>query len=357
MVRGNYTEGFRAPSVAELFTGVADSFPTLTDPCAGSFDEIGRTAQANCIAQGVPDGGYDQGNPQIRISVGGSPNLEPETATTKTLGLVYSPGWVEGLDVSLDWWNIELENAISVFSGQFIVDSCIRASQPFFCDLYQRAPGGAINTLLSVPVNIGSTEVEGYDLTVSYRLPEFDWGRVSFTWDTTYQSKLESDIDGDGVISPGESTGVGVYATFNNNWRIRSNLQARWELGDFGGTWMVRYYSHQVEDCQAMVDYGYAFLCSDPDRVVDLPGDGNGDGDITPGELAPTPAARNRIGAVTYHDVSGYWNAPWNARITIGINNLFEKDPPRSVQAFANSFDAQYEIPGRFYYFKYTQKF
>ena len=67
--------------------------------------------------------------------------------------------------------------------------------------------------------------------------------------------------------------------------------------------------------------------------------------------------AENHIGATTYHDVSGYWNAPWNAKITIGINNLFDKDPPRSVQAFANSFDPQYEVPGQFYYMRYTQKF
>jgi iron complex outermembrane receptor protein len=73
--------------------------------------------------------------------------------------------------------------------------------------------------------------------------------------------------------------------------------------------------------------------------------------------LAPVNAARNHIGGTTYHDVSAYWNAPWNAKITIGVNNVFDKDPPVAHSAFANSFDPQYEVPGQFYYLKYSQKF
>ena len=63
------------------------------------------------------------------------------------------------------------------------------------------------------------------------------------------------------------------------------------------------------------------------------------------------------MASTTYHDISGYWNAPWNAKIVLGVNNAFDKDPPFSATAFANSFDAQYEVPGRFYYMRYTQKF
>lgn len=63
------------------------------------------------------------------------------------------------------------------------------------------------------------------------------------------------------------------------------------------------------------------------------------------------------LGGTTYHDVSGYWNAPWNARITLGINNIGDKNPPVSFTTFANSFDPQYEVPGRFYYLQYNQRF
>jgi iron complex outermembrane receptor protein len=135
LVRGNWSEGFRAPSVAELFTGVTDSFPTLADPATSAASpSLSASAQARCVAEGVPVGGYDQGNPQIRINAGGNPNLQPESTTTETLGFVYSPSWLEGFDISLDWWKIDLDNAITLPTGQFIVDECILGNVQFYCD-------------------------------------------------------------------------------------------------------------------------------------------------------------------------------------------------------------------------------
>jgi len=336
LVRGNWSEGFRAPSISELFSGVGDSFPTIADPCnLARFGSLSPAQQQVCIAQGVPAGGYDQGNPQIRIDVGGNPNLQPETSTSKTLGFVYSPGWLEGFDVSLDWWQIKMENTITVTTGQAILDGCIIDGRQELCQLFTRNPGGSLN-LLSGPVNQGDLKMEGFDMTLGYKLPETAWGKFSFSWDNTYVTKSE------GTAAPFT---VGEYAQNNNGWRLRSNLQTRWEMGDWGATWNVRYYSDQDESCQSFVDYGYSFLCSDPDRVIS---DGNG------GSVA---AAQNHVGATTYHDVSAYWSSPWNAKVTLGVNNVFDKDPPRSVAAFANSFDQQYEVPGRFYYLRYTQKF
>jgi len=379
LVRGNWSQGFRAPSVAELFTGIADSFPPVTDPCnLGSFPGLTAAAKARCVAQGVPAGGYDQGNPQIRINAGGNPNLQPESTTTKTLGFVYSPSWLEGFDISLDWWKIDLDNAITLPTAQFIVDECVKFNVQFYCDSYTRNAAGALD-LTATPLNVGGQKIEGYDMTIGYKLPENAWGKFSFVWDTTYVAKSEVDLDGDGKFnenindalaigtpveqwSIGEGTNApGHYQTFSNAWRIRSNLAARWEKGDWGATWNVRYFSDQVEDCQNFVDYGYSFLCSDPNHSIAVPEDTNGngiwDGPAGGDSLVNQPDARNHIGATTYHDVSVYYSTPWNAKVALGVNNVFDKDPPRSVSAFANSFDPQYEIPGRFFYMRYTQKF
>jgi iron complex outermembrane recepter protein len=348
LVRGNWAEGFRAPSVAELFSGVADSFPSIADPCSttfgGGYNGLTPEQQARCHAQGVPVGGYDQGNAQIRISVGGNPDLGPETSTTQTLGLVWSPSFVEGFDVSLDWWQIELENTITAFSGQFILDQCVEEGIQAFCNQFNRFPGGAVNTLLSSGVNIGAQNVEGYDLTMNYRLPETSWGRLSFSWDTTYLALNESDNDGDGDIDADDGGSVvGEYFDRNNNWRIRSNLMTRWELGDFGATWFTRYYSRQEEVCPFYYnDYGFGELCSD--AIVDADGVVQAD-------------SFNKIGGTTYHDVSVYWKAPWNAKITVGVNNVFDKEPPLAFTTFANTFDPQYEVPGQFVYLQYNQKF
>ena len=348
LVRGNWAEGFRAPSIGELFAGVADSFPSLADPCSttfgGGYGGLTAEQQARCTAEGVPTGGYDQGNTQIRISVGGNPNLEPESSTTKTLGLVWSPSFFQGFDVSLDWWNIELENTITSFSGQFILDQCIEEGIQPFCDTYSRFPSGNIDSLLSSGINIGAQNVEGYDLTLNYRLPEQSWGTLSFNWDTTYLASYEQDQDADGDIDELDGgSQVGEYSNQNNNWRVRSNLMTRWEMGDVGATLFTRYYSRQEETCPFYYnDYGFGELCND--SIVDANG-------------VNQPGSQNKIGGTTYHDVSMYWKAPWNAKITLGVNNVFDKQPPEAFNSFANSFDPQYEIPGQFYYLQYNQKF
>ncbi|WP_448479174.1 TonB-dependent receptor [Pseudoxanthomonas mexicana] len=339
LVRGSWAEGFRAPSISELYSGVADSFASISDPCSttfgGRYNVLTAEQRARCTAQGVPAGGYDQGNSQIRISVGGNPNLLPETSTSKTLGLVWSPSFISGFDVSLDWWNITIENGIITRSGQFILDSCIEEGNPLACSLYTRSSTGAIDNLLSSGLNSAEIEAEGYDLTLNYRLPDTRFGSFSFSWDNTYYSSYEEDRNGDNL--------VGEYFDGSNNWRIRSNLLARWEQGDWGATYAARYYSRQEETCPFYYnDYGFGELCSD--AIVD------GDGLVQEG-------SQNKIGAATYHDISVYWKAPWNAKITLGVNNAFDKTPPTSYVTFANTFDPSYDINGRFIYMQYNQKF
>ncbi len=353
LVRGNWAEGFRAPAIGELFAGVADNFPQLADACSttfgGGYNGLTAEQKARCTAQGVPVGGYDQGNSQIRISVGGNTELKPETSTTKTLGVVWSPSFIEGFDVSLDWWEIELGDTVTQFGGRFIIDQCIKEGIQAFCDQYNRSPGGAINTLLSRPINIGSQNVEGYDLTMNYRLPETSWGKLSFSWDTTYLALNESDANNDGTIDADDGGSVvGEYSDRNNNWRIRSNLMTRWEMGDVGATLFTRYYSRQEEDCPfGYNDYGFGELCTDVTTRAN--------GSIIFDD--PNIKATNKIGGTTYHDISMYWKAPWNAKVTLGVNNVFDKQPPVTFSAFANSFDPQYEIPGQFFYLQYNQKF
>ncbi|WP_338339059.1 TonB-dependent receptor domain-containing protein [Xanthomonas euvesicatoria] len=339
MIRGNWSQGFRAPSISELFQGVSDTFEDVRDPCAGSYDTgaVNTSRPASCGS--VP--AYAQANPQVRTATGGNQRLKPETSTSKTLGFVFSPGWVTGLDVSLDWWNIQIEDAIDTQTVQETLNSCYLAGVANACSLIQREATGEISNLLAVPNNIARIEAEGYDLTIGYRLPDTAWGNFSFVWDSTYLSKFV-------VEKPLQDpeTRVGLYrggSAQDNNWRIRSNLMANWELGDIGSSVAMRYYSSQVENCigaNVSNPVNIGLLCSDPNRVT-----------------SAGAAPRNHIPSVTYTDISAYWKAPWNARVTVGVNNAFDRDPPQSATAFANSFDPQYEIPGRFYYMRYTQKF
>ncbi|MGH7747369.1 MAG: hypothetical protein ACREQ5_21815, partial [Candidatus Dormibacteria bacterium] len=82
-------------------------------------------------------------------------------------------------------------------------------------------------------------------------------------------------------------------------------------------------------------------LCSNPDRMID----GN-------------PAPQNRVGSVTYVDLEGSWDAPWKGRFTLGLRNAFDRNPPIAYSyGRLNSFFPDYDVPGRFWYRSYRQKF
>jgi iron complex outermembrane receptor protein len=327
-LRANWGQGFRAPSISELFQGVSDAFPQIADPCSntfsGGYTRLTAEQRARCTAQGVPAGGYDQGNSQIRISVGGNPNLKPETSETQTAGLVFSPAALRGFDMTLDWWNIKLKDGISGLGGQTILNRCILEGNTQACSLYRRGPGGQIVDLLSAGLNVASEQVSGVDMTINYRLPKTSFGTFSTNWDTTYLTKVTDDT--------GENY-VAKYFDRNNNWRIRSNLIVRWDYEDYGASMSTRYYSKQTEDCLFTGDPTFENLCSNP------------------------ATGKNVMKATFYSDLSAYWKTPWKSRVTLGVNNLFKQKPPYSTTTFANSFDPQYEIPGRFFYMRYTQNF
>jgi iron complex outermembrane recepter protein len=350
LVRGNYADGFRAPSISELFTGNSDNFPTVADPCSASQNPSGDVlsrCRGGFGGIGPVPVGYEQNNTQIRVTVGGNTLLTPEESTSKTLGLVYSPSWAEGLDIYLDWYNIAVENAVGIRSAQFILNDCYRTGNVNSCLLVTRQASGDILDLFSGTQNlIGGTETEGYDLTIDYKF-DTEFGKFRINWDTAYLSYWgdvgqpdSGDTLPDGTISGGNLSGTS-FDRGNLFNRIKSNITTNWQLGDWSANLTARYMSAVDEACDLPVLFGNPNLCSDPDFE-----------DPQFGVLGA-----NNMDEVWYFDAQVSWDSPWNARVTGGIRNLFDEDPPVSFSNFANSFDPQYDVPGRFWYVQYSQKF
>ncbi len=336
LVRGNYSQGYRAPSVGELFLGTRESFLTVADPCVHATGTIA----ANCAAQGVPST-VEQANAQIRVLQGGSIDLTPEKATTKTLGLVYSPSYVQGLDLYLDWYSINLRDTIAIVPSGFSLGQCYTTGT--FCQNIVRGPDGSLDHVNSVYDNQGRYREEGYDFTVGYKFDTESFGKFNFLWDNNYISKYTqqalSGVAADGSLEFTTTSVVGnYYGGGNAYWRWKSNLTTDWQYGDWGATLITRYMSHLDEDCGFAT--GTTLCGTNPDFV-----------DPQFGEQFHEVASR------WYFDLQGRWDAPWNARVTAGVNNLFDKDPPIAYSALANSFDFNYPVPGRFYYVQYSQKF
>jgi len=322
LVRGNWAEGFRAPSITNLYRGDSDTFATYSDPCSANGRFAGTAAVlANCGARGVPagfvaeynsGGGVNGGQTIYPFTLGGNPDLTPETATSKTLGVVYSPSWATGLNISLDWWSIELENRISSFAANTILDKCYVDNISSYCDLITRDATGLVTGMFIGPINAGFQELEGYDLTVKYRLADTSVGTFGFTLDSTYVTKNRSR---DSTQDDWEALN-GKYYESDPYWRLRGNLTTDWTYGDFSASWMIRYRSGLTE-----------------------------------------AVSEGTLESITYHDLQLSYNLPWNATVRVGANNIFAKDPPVTLDAFANSFDPQYDIPGRYMYMQYTQRF
>ncbi len=356
LVRGSWSEGFRAPSISDLFSGQSDNFATVNDPCTGAgqatsnrFAALTPAQRANCAAAGVPATGAEQASGQIRSTVGGNPNLSPEVSTSKTFGFVYNPEYLPGFDVSVDWYNIQIDNSITSLGAQTIADACILGGAANQCRLITRLPGtGAISGLLDVNTNGASDEITGYDLTTNYRFETENYGKFRVAMDTTYLDEYinvtESGIPGVPLVYSlaGNYYGRGAYTA-----RLKSNATLNWDLAEWGASWTARYTSRMEERCSAAVDP--ATQCSNPNGVPF-----NVDGLANNGlEIIPT----NSLGGTTYHDVQVRWSAPWDGKISGGVRNLFDKDPPTSISVSNNSFDPSFDVPGRFYYVSYNQKF
>ena len=340
--RGTWAEGFRAPSIGELFGTFSRFDATLGDPCAGNVT-------ANCQALGVPPG-FTQNNPQISIITGGNPDLKPETSTTTTLGAIYSPTWGENvswsqkLDFELTYYKISIDDAIQARDAQTQLNRCVATLDPSFCDGITRAANGSINGFNNTLRNLGKIDTSGYDLGVNWLGADYGWGRLGANWQITYTKDYKST---DSVTGFAEPQGVGVEVKDSGIPEWRSTLALTWALGDWSASWTMRYLSDLTESCGGS-DNGFRDFptCSDPSAgpVVDSSG----------------VSGENHLGAVTYHDVRVSWKLPTSFDMSVsgGVNNLFDKDPPVCISCSLNGYDAStYDLPGRFWYVEASVKF
>lgn len=334
LVRASVGETFRAPSVSQLFGGGAENFPQADDPCfTANWTSLTPAQQSACVANGVPVGGSPQPNAQVRSLGGGDPTLKPEFGDNTTIGLVYSPSWLEGFDVSLDYWKIELNDVIVGFGAQETMERCILLGVASACPSTTRAANGQVTLVRTAQGNVAQFVTSGYDLGLGYKWDAGNWGRFSFKTDTTWVKQADF-TDQNGTTT--DSTG---FYTGSPNWEYRTTANINWTKGDWTVNWTTRYVSELVEKCRASLLIG---AC-------------NTRGETPTGGLA---TRNNYIGAYAVHDINLGWKAPWDARVSVGARNLFSKEPPPVNRAFAHSFDAGYDLPGgAYWYAQYRQDF
>ncbi len=328
LLRVTVSDGFRAPSIPELFFGQSDSFPELQDPCAvnsPNFTGSGNMqTNANCQAHGVPDG-FVQPNSQIRITVGGNPELQPEESENFSVGLVYQPGWLEGFQAEIDWFDIEISNTIASIGSQNILEQCY-SDTPQYCEHVDRGVGGFVSDLRNLSANVGALTVSGIDLALSLTGVDSDWGIFDFAWDMTRYDEWEST---DALGTRFQDLGYVFGSSRNNNVDLRSTAHVGWVHGPWSARWSLQYIAE-----------GNGVANSSPSY--------NADGIYDPGDEVRI------LDATLYNDIvaSYLWERNTHSvTVAAGVDNLFDQDPPFFPESFANDFDPDYRSwSSRFWY-------
>jgi iron complex outermembrane recepter protein len=378
MLRASVSDGFRAPSLDDLYSGQQDGRPSATDPC--SIDSVAYTSsaqtRANCLAAGVSPT-FVQKDPQFRSKSGGNPETQPETSESKILGIVYNPSQIEGLGLTLDWFNVKIENFIDANTAQNIANRCYIQGIAQYCSQITRDTTGALNgnigEISSVSATtqnfIGGYETEGYDLNLAYSFST-EIGDWNISWDSTYidyagdiDQPNRGDVNSDGNISKGNIVGLLTAGSSSGGteFKLKSNVTVSWNNEDFFASVTAQYMSKQIESCSNVTAAAAGLkqpelreLCSNPDNMKIQYAFKPGTTEVV---ATDTPTPENELPVTVYFDTQAGWNTPWDSTVSVGVRNIFDKQPPLAYSAFANTYDPSYRIPGRYLYASYTQRF
>jgi iron complex outermembrane recepter protein len=314
LVRGTYSQGFRAPSILELYQGTRQTnFPTI-DPCNG-----GGAGLPGCV--GVPST-YNQSqfnNGLTRGVTAGNTKLKAETADTYSLGIAFTPANVPGLTFTADKFLIKIKDAIAAQNATQLMQSC--ASTGVFCDLVQRAPTGEVLQLTQAVLNLNRIEVSGVDATLRYIFPA-SGGKIDSALDVAYLDSYKSFVpQPDGSVAVDERVGKSdrPRSTFP---RVKGQASVRYVAPKYWAGWKTRYIG----------------------STNDVPNN-----PINGGKLKET----------TYHDLQlGYTLSSLPITLTFGVDNVSDKQPPASAANNPINYDIYtYDARGRYFYAKLSSKF
>jgi outer membrane receptor protein involved in Fe transport len=341
--RGQFQRAVRAPNIGELFGGQSNDRPRATDPCATPAAATDTALRDLCIATGVPAAsvGNPALQPEARIDslTGGNPDLGVETSDTYTVGVAFTPQSHSQLRVSVDYFNIEVKNAIAPLAGgvDSVLDLCfnvIRDVDSAVCRAVQRNPVDGIIaapfSVLTFNSNIGALETSGIDIGLGYNFT-LPWALIGP--DSTLVVDARGTWVNDFSISPLQDLPdqvnecVGAFGLTCGEVRPRYKTASRisWENGPL--TLSVR----------------HRFLSSVTDDRILIPQRSGLSGPAEADLAAPVLASQN------YVDFSfDYKITSLGANVYGGINNAFDKKPPiaGAAQQQANTYPSTFEALG-----------
>ena len=321
-LRSTFSTSVRTPNIRELYTTEEINFTTFVDPC-DQWESNGDTnLMANCAAD--VGAGFTQSELFVEVDYPGNQNLSPEKADTFTFGAVFEPGIVEGLVLTVDYYQIDIDDSIRNVPPSAALEQCYfsaNKSHPTCDDIFRDIFSGDV-VFLAVPLlNAAREKMRGVDFGARYGFRALN-SDFTVNWDTSYLDQFDIDFAGArstvewaGTISNGEG-GHGSYT----KWR--SNLS----LGVDREKWGASYHISYIGDADSQFQ-----------RI---------------GATAP------RVGSITYHSLEGSLRLTEKLVLRGGINNLFDEDPPYYTDPIDQNTDPfTYDLLGRRFFMKASFKF
>jgi iron complex outermembrane receptor protein len=323
-LRGTYAQAVRAPNIAELFSPESTTFNFITDPCdVNELNNGTSTREANCaeLLNGLgidPTTFLPSNTPQATLftegTFGGNRSLSEETATTWTAGIVLRPEFAPGVSLALDWYDIDIEDAINTPEAEEVAQLCVdnpTLDNPYCPGINRDPDTGFIIGFTVRPANVASFKTAGLDVTLDWSLPTDATGDFRFQLVGGYLNKLDFvSVPGAEVDHDLEEQYYPKYsATFDANW-TKGPLTLTYGLDWYGKT---DRFTHEV-------------LAGDPDY---------------------SDPRYFKVKEKWDHRVNVAWDVTENVNVYAGINNLFDQKP-----AFGYGDNSSYPISamGRFFY-------
>ena len=330
--RGQYSKAVRAPTVNDLFSGSAENYETASDPCTTASALTNANLNAACLSSGVPSTligtEYNGGDTQIDSYNGGNTALREETAKTWTAGAIITPSFLPGLSLTVDYYNIKIDNYITAAGTSNIIAACYGTESngwtsydSSYCSLLPRDANsytitGAVDNLS----NTGGVKTSGIDFDASYSLPlgflDEQNGRFSLRmsgsrligWEFKPIASL-SDLTYDCAGKFGLLCG-NVYA----KWRLNGRATVSTDTGSVSLAWRHLSPVHDDDDST-----GYSV---------------------------------ERIKAYDYFDLTAQVDVAHNMTWTLGMNNMFNRKPPvlGDNQEQSNTYPTTYDVYGRTFF-------
>ncbi len=248
--RGTYSESVRAPNIGELYAAQSGGYLYVNDPCDPVYvDEGTQYRAANCQALlsglGLSQAEIDAFSPSTDAEnsasilgfTSGNPDITEETAKTWTAGVVLRPSFIPRLSFSFDWYNIEIENAITTPTAEQMTELCV--DQPTldnkFCPNVDRDPTtGFVVGWRSGPENVAFFETAGFDATLAYSVDMGAEGRLSTNLTVGYLDKLNY------VPSVGADVDEDVSEPYKPQWTAAWDVN--WNIGDVTASYMLTWW-------------------------------------------------------------------------------------------------------------------